>query len=69
MSEETHSFAQPEPWCDPSVFEALVKAVTEETDRPLQLKGDVIHWPTFFADALQALKMKDGKIHALEDKL
>lgn len=69
MAEETALFAQPEPWCDFQVFNDLVAAVSAETDRPLPMKGEgVIDWPRFLTDALQALKMKDGRIHALEDR-
>lgn len=68
MSEDP-SFAQPEPWCDYPVFRDLVAAVSAETDRPVPMLGEnVIDWPRFFTDCLQALKMKDGKIHALEDR-
>lgn len=62
-------FAQPEPWCDTQAFNELVAAVSAETDRPLPMKGPGhIDWPKFFTDCLQALKMKDGKIFALEDR-
>jgi len=58
-----------EPYCDYKIFEAIVREVTQETEKPgLYFEHGDIKWPALFSDILLALRLKQGKINVLEEK-